>query len=476
MRDIDWRHQPEEKIVNLMANPFKAAASASASAAAGSSRGPPLPTPLVNLHMSPDAQLRQLMQSPSPTSATGTPAASSNDLDLSTILYYSRRSMYHSMGRWAEKGLSRRVSDPVLLFWKAVSVMYTGRPTESLRELQALQEKRELVLACPLAMELEAKLTITSSGANISDRASLHAAIFLWSVDSHDQARQYLKKIIDSSPNGGRSSTIDAMSSTLSVASSTASSPAGFANIVNAALAMMGWVDLTCGQENLVARSLTWFDRVLENNPRDLDALMGRLQFLRTLRKQHTPALDITAQIIAYHPGFIPAYIERVYVLLEMAAWEQVMEASQRLSSLSPDNIDSAAILIIQKAEPTNAQLFFELAQPVVRLAFRKDMYVLLAQLNITYGVSGSILSQADQLVAKAIELDSSCSEYKSEMGLIKLLQGKIDLAVEYYRAAASQNSQDLPALQGLIKCCIYQGKFEEAEEQLEFFDAVQAN
>ncbi|KAI9362925.1 hypothetical protein DFJ73DRAFT_542372 [Zopfochytrium polystomum] len=329
--------------------------------------------------------------------------------------------------------------------------------------------------------ELEAKVTIAASSSSGTDRAFLHVAIFLWRMGAHEQARQYLKKILDGcAGNTGRSSTANAGSPM--TPSSTNNVGAGSYTIAMA-LSVMGWVDLTCGQETVMSRSLTWFDRVLESNPRDLDALMGRLQYLRTQRRQHTPALDITAQIIAYYPNFVPVYIERMHVLLEMGAWDQVMEASQRLSGLSPDSIDTTATLalseicrdgrtkmavsylsnlyqVLLKSEPTNAQLFFEMAQPFARLAFRRE----------------TILEQTQRLVSKAIELDPTKSEYKAELGQIYLFLGNIERAQECFKSAATQNSHDISALQGLIKCHIYKGAFEEAEEQLEFFDAIQSS
>lgn len=433
----------------------------------------------------------------SPSIGTGNNAC---DLDLSAILYYSQRNMFHTMSKIADTGLRRRTGDPILLFWRAVSTMIQGRPSEALREFQSLQDKRDLVIAAPTAMiaahercrmvdqeavhELQAKLTIATSSPTITDRAYLFAAIFLWRMNQFDQARQYLKKVIDGSAasmsdggGGGGSS----RSSTTGGA--TSSNTSGNSSSVSVALAIMGWVDLTCGIESLIARSLTWFDRVLETSPRDLDALMGRLQYLRIQKRHHTTALDISAQIIAYHPSFVPAHIERMYILLEMAAWEQAIDAGQRLTTLSPDNFDTIAVLvlnelcregsyktaaghiagifqILQKNEPTNAALFYELARPFVRLSNRQPQ----------------VLEQAQQLASKAVDLDSSKSEYKSELGYIYLLAGNIPKAAECFQAAATQNAHDVCALQGIIKCHILKGSYEEAEEQLEFFDAIQSS
>jgi tetratricopeptide repeat protein 21B len=58
--------------------------------------------------------------------------------------------------------------------------------------------------------------------------------------------------------------------------------------------------------------------------------------------------------------------------------------------------------------EPYNAELFFTLAQPFVRLAGRKEV----------------ILERAAMLVNRACDINPSKSEYRSELGYIYFLLG----------------------------------------------------
>ncbi|KAJ3030267.1 UNVERIFIED_CONTAM: Tetratricopeptide repeat protein 21B [Siphonaria sp. JEL0065] len=427
---------------------------------------------------------------------SGGPTAS--DPVLSSVLYYCQRSLFHSAYKQCETALRRRTSDPVLMFWKAFALIMQGKSGEALRELEPLQEKRDLILACPAAMvyahercklvdheamhELQAKLTIASSSNNVSDRALIQMALFYWQTGQHEQARAYLKKVIETGPAGGntgRSSTVKSPPGT----AGGAAGPAVGSSAFWMAVTFMGWVDLTCGQDALVSKSFTWFDRILDEfNQKDLDALLGRLQYLRTTRQKLAVALDINSQIITYHASFIPAYIERMYVLLEMDSWELVVEAAQRVSTLSPDSIDTYAVLClnelcregrakvasnhlsnlnlaISKSEPSNAGLYFSMAQAFSRLAGRKE----------------SILEQTLSLASKAVEIEPSKVEYKCELGFVHFLLGNIDKATEIYRTAFAQNSHDMTAMHGLIKCFIYKGRFDEAEEQIEFLDAVQS-
>ena len=119
----------------------------------------------------------------------------------------------------------------------------------------------------------------------------------------------------------------------------------------------MGWLDLTSNSDSLVPRSHLWFDKVLDSSPRDLDALLGRTQFLRLpsatnaastnfSKKNLSVAMDVTSCLIVYHPNFIPGLIERVYVCLEMGVWDGVWESLKKLESAVPPDggIDAVAV------------------------------------------------------------------------------------------------------------------------------------
>lgn len=83
-----------------------------------------------------------------------------------------------------------------------------GNHTQALREFEALQDKRDLILAIPTALiyahercrpvdkeaveELQAKLTIMAASANIPERAHVSVALFLWHIGKSDPAKEYL--------------------------------------------------------------------------------------------------------------------------------------------------------------------------------------------------------------------------------------------------------------------------------------------
>ncbi|KAJ3117392.1 Tetratricopeptide repeat protein 21B [Phlyctochytrium bullatum] len=247
------------------------------------------------------------------------------------------------------------------------------------------------------------------------------AALFYLHVKDFEKARQCLKRSLESAPREKSLAESESRSFKL-----IPGSPTSFAYSV------MGWVDLLSGSELYASKSISWFDKVLESDPRDLDALFGRMFYLRLQRRQPTPALDITSQIIVYFPNFVPAYIERMYILLEMGAWDQVTESAQRLSSISPENIDATTSLCLV------------------------ELY-----------------------------LDPEEIKYKVELGYIQFLSGNLKQAKECFEVAGKKDSNNQLAIQGvydgllnligtgLIRCLIYTGDITAAEEQLEFYEAL---
>ncbi|KAI8841329.1 hypothetical protein BC829DRAFT_420632 [Chytridium lagenaria] len=319
--------------------------------------------------------------------------AQSFDVDLSMISYFSFRRMYHSVQRICETGLRKRTSDPKLLFWKAFAV----------------------------------------------------------AKQAYDDARAILKRIVEGNGSRDRRSTVNVESGGDQNVNFQPGSLLGFAFV------LMGWIDLKCQSESLASKSVKWFDRVLEHNPRDLD------------RRQLTPALDITSQVIVYYPSFIPAYVERMNVLFEMAAWDQVLEAAQRLSSVSPDSLDATtALCLVELCKEGRVKVaanhLSTLNQILSKFEPDPDMFCTMARHLRVFSNR-----------ALPVDLHPEKCDYKTELGYVQLYMGNISKAREYFKLALTLNSNANDAMQvlGLIRCLIYSGDMETAEEQLEFFEAL---
>jgi hypothetical protein len=89
--------------------------------------------------------------------------------------------------------------------------------------------------------ELNARITIASSS-SLSDRALLNASYVYYYLSRFEEAREYANKLLESNNNSSQGKCI------------------------------LGWIDLES------TPNLSYFDDVLEKAPRDLDALMGKIQ------------------------------------------------------------------------------------------------------------------------------------------------------------------------------------------------------
>jgi tetratricopeptide repeat protein 21B len=124
---------------------------------------------------------------------------------------------------------------------------------------------------------------------------------------------------------------------------------------------------------------------------------MGSLSYYRRFNDSVT-AMENATKTIVYFPTFAPAYVERLYIMLEQSSWEQISEASQRVFQIDDNCIDALFLLAIkdlclgkelgeivsylstlektvEKKEPANAHLCYNIARVISRLAGRHKEY-----------------------------------------------------------------------------------------------------
>jgi len=132
------------------------------------------------------------------------------DKILVTINYYVREKFWCSIRRLCDDEL-RKGQDPILTFWKAFGCYKEGNVTEAIRELQKVQDRREVSLSSAHALifyhdqcrnpDQEAidtlSLELDSREEMASDKDLMVAATFLWHCQQFKRAGQYTQKIID---------------------------------------------------------------------------------------------------------------------------------------------------------------------------------------------------------------------------------------------------------------------------------------
>jgi tetratricopeptide repeat protein 21B len=392
-----------------------------------------------------------------------------NNEDLTQIHYYASKKLYHSLYLFCSSTLRKKIGDPVLLFWKAYALIKENKITEAIEELQQLQEKRELLLACPLALiyahekckiidreaieELQAKFTIAANLQNIVDRAYLQAALFYYHTGDMNEATANIKRALSINAN------------------------CTFATV------LLGYVELNSNHEHIRKNSQSRFDSILNNNPKNIEALMGRLNYLRTNHIQYNIALDTSSELIVYYPSFLPAYIERSYLYIELSQWDQANKSARVCLDIDPNNLDSyytialthlckdgnyndaVSILtklfeLIKTIEPNNAELTYNYARPIIRISGRKR----------------SVLNVCEEYIDFSIEKEPENNEYKLEKAYIDQLKYNYQEALNIYKSVLSIDSQNIHAVKGFIRCLIMVGNYNEAEEHLEFLIELQSS
>jgi len=123
------------------------------------------------------------------------------DKVLVTINYYLREKFWCSIRTLCDDEL-RKGQDPVLTFWKAFGIFKEGNVTEALRELQRVQDRREIALAAAMAqiyyhercrnVDQEAidtlLLDIDSREDRATDKDLTVTASFLWHCQQYKKA------------------------------------------------------------------------------------------------------------------------------------------------------------------------------------------------------------------------------------------------------------------------------------------------
>ncbi|KAM9549015.1 tetratricopeptide repeat protein 21B isoform 2-T2 [Guaruba guarouba] len=385
------------------------------------------------------------------------------EVQQALLNYYCREGYFHHVRAAAEEALGRLGSDSVLLFYRAYGALREGDIQEGIRQLESIKNKQEVSLCTMMALiyahkkspkpdrdailELDAKLKEQRRTAG--QQALYFAGIFLWHLGREDKAREYVDRMIKVS-GGGKEGLI-----------------------------LKGWLDLTCGKETHIKKTVKYFDEALQEG-NDVFALLGKAQYFE-VRQNFSGALETVNQIIANFPNFVPAFIKKMKLQLALQDWEQAVETAHRLLQKDALNLEAIRmealhylcregnvseasarlqdlIKALDRLEPYNSQLFCKMA-----LAFSR-----------TCGRDQLILQHTQALVERAFDLASDNAEFATELGYQMILQGKVKEALKWYKTAMRLDETSVPALTGIIRCQLIQGQLEDAEQQLEFLKEIQ--
>ncbi|KAG2459713.1 TT21B protein, partial [Polypterus senegalus] len=362
----------------------------------------------------------------------------------------------HAMDAWSASGAKGSIS--------ATPGSAAGRLIqEALRELEAIEIRGEVSLCTLIALiythkkssdidreaiqELDAKLKEDRKTAG--PKALYFASLFLWYLGRNEKAREYAERMIKIS-NGTKEGVI-----------------------------LKGWIDLTSGKDAYVKKAIRHFEEGMKDGI-DIFAMMGKAEYFE-LRQNFSGSLETVNQIIVSFPGFIPAFIKKMKLLLTLQDWEQTLEAAQRLLQMDRYNLDAIRMLALHSLcregnldesvnhliklvdtldllEPHNPDLLYKMSLAFTRVCGRNQM----------------ILAQTCIMVERAFHMASDNAELANELGYLMVLQGRLKDALKWYKTAMTLDETSVSALTGIIRYQLTEGQLDEAEQQLEFLKEIQ--
>ncbi|CAL8321389.1 unnamed protein product [Merluccius merluccius] len=385
------------------------------------------------------------------------------DTALGLIVYYCYEKYYNHAVMAASAAHRRFSQESIFSFLHAYGSLMQDQIQDAITELESIRDSRDVSLCTLMALiyaekkkphpdrdvvqELEAKVKEDRKGA--SPRELYHAGMFLWLLGRNDKAREYIERMIKLS-SGSREGLI-----------------------------LKAWIDLTSGKEAYAKKSVKYFDEGLKEGA-SVFALMGKAQYYE-YRQNYSGALEVISQVTVNVPGFLPAAIKKMKLLLSLQDWEQTIDAAHSLLQKDANNLEALRMLALHSLcregditesvrhlstlisnlaalEPCNPQMAYKMS-----LAFTR-----------TCGRSDKVLQLTGRMVEQASSQVSQDSELVTELGYHMLLQDRTKEAMKRYKIAMTLDETSVPALTGIIRCQLMEGQLEEAQLQLEFLTEVQ--
>uniref|UniRef100_A0A665UEK1 Tetratricopeptide repeat domain 21B n=1 Tax=Echeneis naucrates TaxID=173247 RepID=A0A665UEK1_ECHNA len=308
-------------------------------------------------------------------------------------------------------------SDPVYTFFHAYGKLMQGelewiKSNKNMKGNVIVSTDREVI------QELDAKVKEDRKSA--SPKSLYNAGMFLWLLGRNDKAREYTERMIKLS-SGSREGTI-----------------------------LKAWIDVTSGKDANARKAGKYFDEGLKEKT-DVFALMGKAQYYE-FRQNYSGALEMVNQVIVGFPGFLPALIKKMKLLLSLQDWDQTVDAANRLLQKDKNNLEALRMLALHS------------------LCRNGDI----AEVNSFCGRNEKVIEQTFRMVERAFSVASGDSDFATEMGYQMVLQGRIREAMKWYKTAMTLDETSVSALTGIIRCQLIEGHLDDAEQQLEFLTEIQ--
>jgi tetratricopeptide repeat protein 21B len=341
--------------------------------------------------------------------------------------------------------------DSILVFWKGFGIFKEGSTTEAIREVEMIQNRREISYAAITALiyyhehcrvvdrETVDSLNFSAESAlqTASDKDLLNASLFFLHINELKRASQTITGVIDSNPSN-----------------------------INA-IAIKGWIYLAAPKPEYMEKALQIFESVLSEedggNSRHLEGLLGKSAYYEKTKKYNL-AIEVITDVTISYKDFEPANIIKAKLHIISTEWDLVLETIQNnlLSandySLKIYNIEALRIYIyyllsrendhealiekfeelssaFDEHESKNAEVFYNYSKLFARICGRNT----------------DVLKKTHEFIQRACTLRPENCKYTAELAYQKCLLDDFNEGFSTYQKAASYDESNMEPLYGMI-------------------------
>lgn len=348
-------------------------------------------------------------------------------------------------------------------FFNGLSLIFGNKIQEGIRELNSLTYDQDVGVGSILALiyghkkcamidkeavaNLEVK--IKEERKRVTANSAYFAAYFLFLCGKFDKAKEYADK-------------------TLKLHSDHTDS-----------LSLKGFCLLLSNQKSKLTLEL--FERA-GNISESIDSILGQVRYHQQ-NNDFEKAISILNRLSVRYPQLNLPLVEKMKTYLASWDYEQAYETSYRILNLEPQNIEalrikavvmlcrdgkieeSAEILstlykALEKHEPNNSEIYYEIAQLFARCCGRNT----------------KILTETYRFSEKTLILAPNNSNYLTELGFQSILNKQFKNAVKFFRNATKIDDNSIQALCGLTMCQLLESGVNSTQvsQQIEFLTEIQ--
>lgn len=347
-------------------------------------------------------------------------------------------------------------------FLNGISLIFSNRIQESIRELNSLTSDSDVGIGSILALifahkkcnvidkEAVAALEtrIKEERKRLTPNSAYHASLFLFLCGKYEKARDYAEKTIKLHQDHS-----DSMN-------------------------LKGWCELMMNHKS--KSTLELFNRALALNE-TIDGVLGQVRFHQN-NNEFERAISILNRLSVRFPQLNVPLVEKMKCFLSSWDYEQAFETSYRILNMEPLNIEALRVKTIvvlcrdgkidesieclktlykalEKHEPSNSEIFYEIAQLFSKCCGR----------NL------KVLAETYRFAEKSNTLSPTNSNYLTELGFQSVLLKQLKNAVKFFRNATKIDDNSIQALCGLTLCQLLEnGHSTQVSQQIEFLTEIQ--